>query len=489
MNEQKTNSPSGEQGLVGQEGRPMENNAAVSDDAAASPNGFDEREEVRTPTTRQSLQSFQSLSLDSLLDVLDTSQDEASRSRIGRDSFLGGGVPLSPIPRSSEVGLRMEDKNEQEKEESNSSSNHGKQPPILEEQEDLSERRDEDLSERLELADENNSKPDNQDTSETNDNLQNETNTLSKNQNAVSKDSTKREDAIQLAQLEAGASSKALFQGLRNAAGQRNMDLIRRRDSLAAKEHERRQEQEAERIANQKQEASKNSSHDDKGMSTSHHEFRARPVPKSSRTGGLSGLPKVAKRPVTTAHTPKVASRRSSMHVTAKPKSKIFEEEPEQQNFRARPLPTTIMKQGCLSGVPKIPKRPLTVPFSPLLGARRPRSTQRRHSVAVGVRSQPAPGSFSTTSSNDSTPLGLQFLSDSSDDRENSRPEQTPQTNQKVPEFNEFKLQSTTRAKQRAAFDEVQKERMEEAKKKERRELENRIKRLDRELGELKWKL
>jgi hypothetical protein len=106
--------------------------------------------------------------------------------------------------------------------------------------------------------------------------------------------------------------------------------------------------------------------------------FRARPLPKTTGElghGGLSGLPKISKRPTTAAVSPLLGSRRRDNNNELKKNSVRL-------SFQARPVPKTSSQygHGGQSGIPKVPKRPPTDPRSPLLGLRRP--AQQRISLA-----------------------------------------------------------------------------------------------------------
>lgn len=406
-------------------------------------------------TSRKSSSSYRSLSLGSLQDAVHSSQNELNDSGIGKGNFLDDKLELSPIrPRPSELGVCNEDEDTERVE-------------ILEK---AIKRFSETISE----------------STDTNDCRHDENSTAQDNELGVMQESI-REEVIEKAQKEAGASSHAFFESLRSAADQRKKQFTRSRDSLVAKEQRRREE--SERIAaSEKQYEQETISQEIHQPAPSHYQFHARPLPKSIHMGGVSGLPKVDKRPVTAPFSPMLGFRRGSMHsaVSYKPKLKPVEENGKKQSFRARPLPTAFINNvGSQSGVPKVEKRPTTTPFSPLLGARRPNGSQLRRSIPANTRGTSS--SISTNSSSDSTPLGLEFLPDS-ENREN-RPEPTGRKDRKMPEFNEFKLESTGRAQKRAAFEEAQKQRMEMKKKQERRKTKARIGELEQELEQLRWEL
>ena len=159
-----------------------------------------------------------------------------------------------------------------------------------------------------------------------------------------------RDDEIHKTKQGLGASSMAFIEQLRGAALRRKMNLSRSRDSLAAKERKQREDIAASEAARlQKEELDRQAEEADR------------------------------------------ASRRKS--VPARPSLL--------QTFKARPLPPTsgLLGSGGLSGVPKVEKKPTTTPISPFLGSRRdlrqaaePETCDyyQRKSVTVPVSKQPA---------------------------------------------------------------------------------------------------
>lgn len=204
---------------------------------------------------------------------------------------------------------------------------------------------------------------------------------------------------------ELGASSLEFIRRIRAAAFRRKLDVTRSRDSLAAKEREReRALAEARAAAEQKARDRRqtepmvplhtiqSTDRNDSSPSKSKSLFHARPVPKTTGpkgSGGLSGVPKVEKKPTTIAHSPLLGNRRGRQQQrTPKdelpPQPTLDDDDDsdssrspsptrDQNIFRALPLPKSSTDSGHagMVGVPKVPKRPSTVPNSPVLGFRR----------------------------------------------------------------------------------------------------------------------
>ncbi|GAX21933.1 hypothetical protein FisN_40Hh018 [Fistulifera solaris] len=185
-----------------------------------------------------------------------------------------------------------------------------------------------------------------------------------------------REEEIQQAQYVLGATSMAFMDRLRGASLRRKMNLARNRDSLVNKEK-------AQREAIAAFEAAKTSVEIRPEISTNHkadkeptdsNQFKARPLSKAIlKSGGISGVRFVEKRPVTTPCSPMLGSRRGNRQslepATTKSSSGI--NEADSCVFKARPWPRRKVEHAGTYGVPKVEKRPTTVPESPLLGHRR----------------------------------------------------------------------------------------------------------------------
>jgi hypothetical protein len=205
-------------------------------------------------------------------------------------------------------------------------------------------------------------------------------------------------------------SSVIFIESIRGAAHRRKMAMSRSRDSLAVMEREQllsiaasKKESEAA-----KESSSEPTAHPKAPQSTmeEYKPFKARPLPSTTGTkgmGGLVGVPKVESKPKTTPFSPLLGKRRQEkIHIKAleKPKEKsgstssqassgqkyqdpnsrivrsapsLYGDSNTLVSFKARPVPasTGVKGQGGQIGVPKVPKRPVTVPFSPCLGPKR----------------------------------------------------------------------------------------------------------------------
>jgi hypothetical protein len=296
---------------------------------------------------------------------------------------------------------------------------------------------------------------------------------------------------INSAKQKIDASSQAFMAQLRGAATRRKNQLIRSRDSLVAKQKERKENQanalEAEMlkpkvVTPKHQKSTKN--------------FKALPMPLTSGSGQV-GVPKVDKRPQTTPFSPLLGHRRQQLFlpldygsgqvgvplVDKRPPTKPFSpllgakrqqkvmvvalqrppplvrtiEKPlisrvnappsSEHSFRARPLPTGF-GHSCHDqvGIPKKSKRHATIPRSPLLGVRRQDfRTSRTHSSAH--KSDSSIGSL----------VGLDLLSPGGTamvaDVENLPPVQanTPEHHKTTA----YIPHSTKRAKERAQYDRI----------------------------------
>ena len=204
------------------------------------------------------------------------------------------------------------------------------------------------------------------------------------------------------------ASSMAFIERLRGAAHRRKLRVARSRDSLAAKEKEHLL---SIASANERRQlmASKEAPVNTHAISTqptaalepSYKPFKARPVPSTTGhvgNGGQIGVPKVEKKPATTPFSPLLGARRpqkeklpsinsptrnvprrstsrlvSMVAESLTPKKSKSRGHSASMTFKARPAPPTtgFMGQGGQVGVPKVTKRPVTVPESPSLGNRR----------------------------------------------------------------------------------------------------------------------
>jgi len=179
------------------------------------------------------------------------------------------------------------------------------------------------------------------------------------------------EDEIQRTREQLGATSQAFIEHLRGAALKRKMDLARSRESLARKERQQRlmvaqetldrERREAMAALHQSSAAVNGRQEMDSGFS-----FKARPLPSASGfkgNGGVMGVPKVDKRPPTVPVSPQLGAKRS---VACKP--------------------TLHRNAGGTSGVPKVDKRPQTVPVSPQLGNKRQQNVANSQSQGKSNR-------------------------------------------------------------------------------------------------------
>jgi hypothetical protein len=197
------------------------------------------------------------------------------------------------------------------------------------------------------------------------------------------------------------ASSLAFIERLRGAAHRRKLQVARSRDALVAKEREQllsiasAKEQKLE-LAPELPSTFPPVHERVKTSVGPYKPFKARPAPDTTGhfgSGGQVGVPKVEKKPATTPFSPLLGSRRPRKEEISfadlalresrkRIESKLFP-------FKARPAPPTTgyIGHGGQAGVPKIPKRPATVPESPLLGKKRSSfATARKGEMDVSGR-------------------------------------------------------------------------------------------------------
>lgn len=175
-----------------------------------------------------------------------------------------------------------------------------------------------------------------------------------------------------------GLSSQVFIQKLRGAAFRRRMNLTRSRDSLAAKEKVHRQAIAASKAARTKLVVNNIPIMSNEPAPLPEPlisvQFKARRVPQTTGArgaGGLSGVPKVAKRPATVPASPLLGRKRyphkllqRSKYISADKKRSLL-----------RPSSNSLIPNFGVSGIPKVEKKPTTVPISPGLGRRRSRPT------------------------------------------------------------------------------------------------------------------
>ena len=202
------------------------------------------------------------------------------------------------------------------------------------------------------------------------------------------------------------ASSMAFIERLRGAAHRRKLKVARSRDSLVAKEREHLLSiatANERRLVRAPKEAVTPVSNVDLHYSNSvtkletYKPFKARPLPTTTGhlgSGGQVGVPKVEKRPTTTPLSPLLGVRRPAKEQISAPGSpprhaprrsgsrlvgmvtQTFTPKKARGHslsFKARPAPPTTGMQGHGGqvGVPKVEKRPATIPLSPCLGKNR----------------------------------------------------------------------------------------------------------------------
>jgi hypothetical protein len=176
-----------------------------------------------------------------------------------------------------------------------------------------------------------------------------------------------RDEEIARTQVELGHTSLAFLHRLRGAAFRRKKALVNSRDDMVAKERSHREGIEAARLLRRQSitELSPETHEETETQQISNdYVFKARPLPNAEFSGSV-GVPKVDKRPITVPVSPLLGFRRTkqsnepSMALTTK--------------TGALPLPKTTGEsgRGGLSGLPRVIKRPVTVPVSPMLGLRR----------------------------------------------------------------------------------------------------------------------
>ena len=220
--------------------------------------------------------------------------------------------------------------------------------------------------------------------------------------------------------------------------------------------------------------------------------------------GGLAGVPKVAKKPTTTPMSPFLGPRRKLRTQEETGTATPFPEpatdakdmfSADQSKFKARPLPETTGALGCAgqAGVPKVPKRQATVPFSPLLGPRR-KTTQliekavqkndRPELVNIKVVRRSSSASHASLSSGQSL-LGLEICNQKENDDVQARIDVSPQHTKTAA----FVPRSTARAEKRALFEAERILKEQQRKEQQQRERNEKLKALRKELKELRMSI
>ena len=281
------------------------------------------------------------------------------------------------------------------------------------------------------------------------------------------------------------AQSSALLGSLRGAAYKRVISITKSRDSLAAKEskHFEKHDDETEDETESSLNDCKTAMDDNNRARQSCNQLPEKSSMQSTTCPpslylprGQTGVPIIKKRPTTVPISPKLGARRekssslSSVRIGRK----------HVEGSANTPSIENIGSGSKQRNVSKIKRMPLTIPKSPLLGARREserRNTNNLEGNASGNRvklsSAPSPRIKSDS------PLGLGFLS-----RDNDRADNLGEENVKP-----FTLHSSIRAKERAHFEscrlENEKLRTEEINRERSRILKDKYS----ELGRLREKL
>ena len=296
------------------------------------------------------------------------------------------------------------------------------------------------------------------------------------------------------------AQSSVLAERLRGAAHKRMISITRSRDSLAAKESlhfgkhddESETDDEAARIIMDRQVAL-HKVVEEKEVRRGVENSQEKVKPSAPSIAGCEdriGVPKITRRPTTVPISPKLGSRRDdlSLSSSAKGMPKLVK-----SNNTEKPKSLGASDEGKREqrGLPTVKRRPLTIPKSPCLGARRnlPESkassdNKMKHSKQIDLdKSRKSPSTASPSFRSDS-PVGLGFLTPASLNSNHDGEENVPPT-----VTSPFTLHSSIRAKERALFEASrsinEKLRNEEIKKERDRILSEKY----RELGRLKEKL
>ena len=285
------------------------------------------------------------------------------------------------------------------------------------------------------------------------------------------------------------AHSSALVQRLKGAAQRRKVHLTQKRDSLAAKEIQHLERQESVTLMNEiiEEEESQVVDELDKNVTTqisttmaANAQFKARPMPSNV----VSGVPSRAKKAITKEISPKLGARRKFSSKSNLYLSKNQDRKSSTNSSKAKSMPKCT--DGLAQGVQKAKKRQVTIPVSPLLGARRiiiNRTSKETHNV--GKHQTLKKNSKQIKKSQVLSPdlIGLGFLRgkfSSLKERENVPPSTTSKS---------IYLHSSERAKDRARFNVELAIREKERVKQKRMENEQLIKKRFRELEVLKQTL
>lgn len=355
---------------------------------------------------------------------------------------------------------------------------------------------------------------------------------------STSEDGIRYRSDIEAAQNLISVSSREFIEQLRGAAFRRKALLARSRDSLVAKEKEQRETIAASKeAASFRSQTAKYEMNKENSSEYSVPSFKARPIPFSLTATGVSGVPKVEKRPSTIPRSPMIGKRRSASNAAGsndqatgallkdieqpnlnarllprgrrisgyggkcgavKVEKKITRlssyptnesrisilvgsqqtSHPDTATFKARPLPRTNgdFGHGGLAGVIKVPKRPVTTAVSPMLGARRSKPPQLDSAKSCKIASECSLGQLSS-----SDLIGVNLVNSSS---EQSSPPKTPQRADARPW--EFVPHSTLRAQKRAEFEVTRRINELERERQESLQRQKQVRALDKELSSLR---
>ncbi|KAG7365263.1 hypothetical protein IV203_038466 [Nitzschia inconspicua] len=360
-------------------------------------------------------------------------------------------------------------------------------------------------------------------------------------------------DDLQSARKQVGESSSNFINKIRNAAHKRKVAVTRSRDSLVAKEQEQLRS-----IAESKALKSHHNISLDKTSETKENHPPQKHAECSSifknafqckKGNGFSGcgVPKVEKRPTTTPYSPLLGSRRkhrvsakaleaprASISKISKKVSLVKRQKPNQirqvnvtvtkkestkresatqphsrlsTSFKARPMPSSTGTRGRAGqlGVPKVSKRPVTVPKSPGLGKKRLSRLYSNTKSNMKVKSrvpkidtailQQSTGSLPSLDARSSTPsngensglLGLHFLGETPQStRSNLPPAHDQNLTPKFATIKPFEPRSTKRANERAQYDVIRDENRQTRLLEERERLHEQIRTIQRELRVLR---
>ena len=414
-----------------------------------------------------------------------------------------GGSILSPIPRSSEMDKDIDGDIKRINLVGVSQSLYQDNSIVFEETADVA--KSSLREEQLRVVRENESHGEESRMSQTEE--EEDTDLGSDPNDSMASTSSLREEEIMKTKKELGATSHAFIERLRGAAFRRKMNLARSRDSLAAKERQQREAIAAAKATRQSLPGQtptiSNRRMSLPAQTVSSRTFKARPLPETTGWkghGGMSGVPKVDKKMTTTPFSPLLGARRRLRQMTQKFNSTSESRASITTEFQARPLPrSTAFGNVGQSGVPKVPKRPVTVPQSPLLGPRRVAKQPHQQNDPAGaaplaetrslestVHSLPSAASMLSSSSQGL--LGLDVLTcDSTKGKENDVV-RTP-TLTASGKYVGYQPHSTIRAKKRASFEAQKVEREQERLIEARQGRQQQVRVLRRELAVLRESL